>query len=390
MRGPKDTTPWPASRIVHLIGLSLVVVLSATSVGLLFKGRASAIDDQQKLNALYARVLEDHVTRSIDTAAISLASAASELGVPLTATSAAVSANLRQLVLTLPLLRDMAVVDMNGRVTAASDADDVGRRIDLGRLGPLPSEGSDALGHYIPGRGLAALAIGAAPPSPATVGVIPLMRRARLPSGDVIVLALIHPEGLVRQMRLTIDDPDSRAALVGYDGRLYGDTGAGVPGTLLREHPVFRKFLPRIEHAIYQEAGIDPDTQTGAFRVSSSQPLVVLVERPLRVVTTEWFMDTRGRMVVILLGSIIIVGLTLTASHSLKAREEAQQRVEAMQRKIARSEQELNVIVRSVQELLFRIDARGRLTFVNAHWMAATGESQASRVWSTSWRPTSS
>ncbi len=379
MQGPQDTSLWPTSRIVRLTGLSLVVVMFAISVALLFKDRASAIDAQQKRNALYARVLEDHVTRSVDTAAISLASVASDLGVPLTATSAAVSANLRQLVLSLPQLRGMAVVDMSGRVTAASSADDLGRRIDLGRLGLLPSEGSDALGHYFPGRGLAALATGgASPPSPASVGVIPLMRRVRLPAGDVIVIALIHPEGLVRQMRLTIDNPDSRAALFGYDGHLYGDTGNGAPGALLREHPVFRKFLPRIEYANYQEAGIDPGIQTGSFRVSSSRPLVVLVERPLAAVTMDWFMGTRFRMMVIVVASLILLGLTLTASHSLKAREDSQQRVEAMQLKIARSEQELNVIVRSVQELLFRTDAQGRLTFVNAHWMAATGESQAS------------
>lgn len=380
MQGPKDTTPWPASRIVRLVGLTLVVVLFAISMALLVRDRFTAIDQQQTRNALYARVLDDHVTRSIDTAAISLASVASDLGVPLTATSATVSANLRQLVLSLPLLRDMAVVDMKGQVMAASGADDVGRRIDLARLGPLPSEGSDALGHYIPGRGLSALAPGAAPLSPASVGVIPLMRRARLPSGDVIVLALIHPEGLVRYMRLTIDDPGSRAALVGYDGRLYGDTGAGVPGTLLREHPVFRRFLPRIEHANYLEAGLDPDPQTGAFRVSSSRPVVVLVERPLQAVMDDWFKSVRVRMVFILVASLILTGLTLIASRSLYAREEAQQRVESMQRKIARSEQELNVIVRSVQELLFRTDAQGRLTFVNAHWMAATGESQAAII----------
>ena len=381
MRGSKDTTPWPASRIVRLIGLSLVVLMSGISVALLFKDRASAIDAQQKRNALYARVLEDHVTRSIDTAAISLASVASDLSVPLTATSDAVSANLRQLVLSLPQLRGMAVVGMNGVVTAASSSDDVGRRIDLSRLGPLPSNGSDALGSYVPERGLAALAVSAGtPPSPPSVGFLPLMRRVPLAAGDVIVLALIHPDGLMRQMRLTIDDPDSRAALVGYDGRLYGDTGATAPGLLLRAHPVFQRFLPRIEHGNYQEAGIDPNVQTGAFRVSSSRPLVVLVERPLQAVTTDWFMSARIRMIVILVASLTLVGLTLTASRSLNAREEARQRVEAMQLKIIRSEQELNVIVRSVQELLFRTDAHGRLTFVNAHWMAATGESQASII----------
>jgi PAS domain S-box-containing protein len=140
---------------------------------------------------------------------------------------------------------------------------------------------------------------------------------------------------------------------------------------------VFQRFLPRIEHANYAGPGIAPGTQTGAFRVSSSRPLVVIVERPLNAVITDWVDEVRLQMIVVLITVLTVVGLTVTASRSLKAREEGRQRLDNLAIKIARSEHELNVIVRSIQEFLFRIDAEGVLTFVNAHWMAATGESPA-------------
>ncbi|MGF6528812.1 sensor histidine kinase [Variovorax sp. PvP013] len=368
---------WSSPRRVLLGGLALAVLMLVTSAAIFVKVRASVVEEQQKRNALYARVLENYVTRSVDTVGLALAGIASDLGVPLTATGKAVSSNLRQILVSLPQLRSLAVVQPNGLVTAASDEADVGRRIDMTRLGPPPASSRPGIGSYVPGRGLSSIALGSrSAVSPGAIGFIPVMQRVRLPSGDVLVVALLHADGLVGQMRLTIDDPTSRAALTGLDGRLYGDTADALPGTSLADHTVFKDFLPRIEHANFDGPGIDPDRQTGAFRVSSSWPLVVIVERPLQRVTSAWLHSIRAQLVVAAFAVLVTVGLTIVASRSLKAREEARQGRNRLLAKIARSEQELSVIVRSVQEFLFRTDAEGVLTFVNAHWMEATGGSQ--------------
>ena len=375
-RAPRERR-WSRPRWVFLGGLMLAVLMLATSVAIFMKVRASVVEEQQKRNALYARVLENYVTRSVDTVALSLAGIASDLGVPLTATSKAISSNLRQILVSLPQLRSLAVIQLNGVVTAASDEADVGRRVDVARLGPLPSSSRPAIGSYVTGRGLSSIALDSrVAVSPGAIGFIPVMQRVRSAAGDVIVVALLHSDGLVRQMRLTIDDPSSRAALTGFDGRLYGDTADAIPGTSLADHTVFRHFLPRIEHANFEGPGIDPDDQTGAFRVSSAWPLVVIVERPLQTVTSAWLRGVRAQLVAAAFAVLVVVGLTIVASRSLKAREEARQGRDRLLAKIARSEQELSVIVRSVQEFLFRTDAQGVLTFVNAHWMAAIGDAQ--------------
>ncbi|MDM0118638.1 sensor histidine kinase [Variovorax arabinosiphilus] len=380
MRTPQR--PWAASRIVLTIGLALAATVVALSVQQSLKQRDLAIASQQKSNELLARVLEAHVTTTFDTVGLSLATVANDLAPVVATTPDGRSTVLTTMLVSLPQLRSIAVLDLRGRVLASSDPADNGRIVDVGRLGPLPAEGQDSIGRFIHGRGLAAVSVvpGERIAAPPPVGFIPLVRRARHGDTEFLVVGLVHPEGLAIHMRLTLDDPSSRAALVGYDGRLYTDTGDAVPGTLLDTHPVFGAYLPRIEHANYQAAGIDPQVQTGAFRVSSSRPLVVIVERPLAAVEAEWWDESRFRVLIVLLAVVTVSVLSIVAARGLAARESARGRLDRLQTRIARSEQELNVIVRSVQEFLFRLDANGVITFINAHWLAASGESESSIV----------
>ncbi|MFX8512339.1 PAS domain-containing protein, partial [Acinetobacter baumannii] len=53
--------------------------------------------------------------------------------------------------------------------------------------------------------------------------------------------------------------------------------------------------------------------------------------------------------------------------------EAAQVAANKAQQRIAQSERELSVLMRSVQELIFRIDAQGVVTYVNDHWVAFSG-----------------
>lgn len=369
--------PWPASVIVLAGGLMLAATVVVMSMQQSLKQRELAIDEQQKNNTLLARVLEDHVTTTFDIASLSLANLANDLGPALaTAPVEGRSVALTAMLMSLPQLRAVAVLDIQGHVLASSDAADSRRSIDLSALGPLPPDGRDRIGPYIKGRGLAAISVGPdiRSTAPATVGFIPVIRRTIHGGAEYLLIGLIHPEGLANHMRLTIGDPSVRAALVSYGGRLYTDTGDAEPGIALMEHPVFRTFLPRLEHASYQTTGIDPQIQTGAFRVSNSHPLVVIVERPLAAVEAAWWEESRFRALISALAVVTSIGLTFIAARSLEARESTRVRLDGLQAKIVSSEHELNVIVRSVQELLFRLDANGIITFINAHWLTASGE----------------
>ncbi len=362
---------WATSRIAFVAGMALAATMLAASLQLFVQDRQLAVKAQLARNELYARVLEDQVTRAIDTAALSLATIGNELAEQGVAGTSAVA--LGQVLASLPQLRSVAILDLQGRVLASSSAADVGLRIDLARVGPLPVEGRDVLGPHVPGRSLADIARGAAAPlAPAAVGFIPLLRRVKGQGGEYLLAGLVHPEGMANHMRLTINDASIRVTLLDYDGRLYSDTADGVSESAIHRHTVFRDFLPRIEHASYIGAGVGEGRQTGAFRVSSTRPLVILVERPFASVIDEWFHDVWRQMLVVAMAVVAVAAFTWTAARSMAARERTRRSLDHAQYKIARSEQELSVIVRSVQELLFRLDVEGSLTFVNAHWAAAS------------------
>ena len=370
----RQRTGWPVSRLVLLAGLTLAGAMLAALVLMFTKEREHAIDEQRARAVMYARVLEDHVTRSVETAALSLANLAAAVAEQGQGGGASSPVALQQMLISLPQLRALAVLSLDGRVHGSSVPGEIGLKVDMARLGPLPPLGKDALGPYVAGRALGDIAIGRpTTAAPQAVGFLPLLRHTTSRDGNRVVVALIHPEGLATLMRLTVQEPGSNVYLTDYAGGLITSTSRLAPGMLLSANPVFRDFLPATEHASYRGAGVEPGEQTAAFRVSRTRPLVVIVERPLASLVDEWWAKARGRAITAGLGLLAVLLLSWTAARGLRAREQGRQHLDEAQAQVARSERELSVIVRSVQELLFRTDAAGVLTFVNTHWAAAGG-----------------
>ncbi len=366
-----------ASTMVLLAAVGLALMVAAVLATLLWQERAEALADQRQRGELFARVLEDHVTRSLESVAFSLATLAGAAGDEGVDELARSSAALAQTLSAQPQLRGLAVVDAQGLVRASSVPREVGLRIELARLGTAPLPGRGAIGPYVAGRGLGDLVpatAAAGSVAPAGVGFIPMLRNVVTRDGHgLLLVALINPDALVNHMRLTLHDDVSAAVLATYGGQLLVATSDQPAGTALAKLPVFASFLPQREHASYVGAGVRPGEQVLAFRVSRSFPLVLLVERPLAVVMAEWFDKAAYRLMLGLLAAAVIAAFGYVAARSLRLRELARERLDEAQAEVARRERELSVIVRSVQELLFRTDRDGVLTFVNARWSAATG-----------------
>ena len=100
------------SRLVLATGLTFAAALLAAALALFVQGRQRAIDMQLERNAVYARVLEDHVTRSVDTAALSLAWLASSVAEQGLRGAAMNPAELAQMLVSLPQLRAVALLDL--------------------------------------------------------------------------------------------------------------------------------------------------------------------------------------------------------------------------------------------------------------------------------------
>ncbi|UDF36769.1 UNVERIFIED_ORG: PAS domain S-box protein [Shinella sp. XGS7] len=344
----------------------------ACVVSLLLLGayeRREALENENERLALMARVLEDHATRSVESAALVLRTVADGLRLQPRLDPATLQPLLSQALLAQPVLRGLAVLDLQGQVLVSTDPRDQGLRVTLSQLGALPSPGRELLMPLRPGRGLSSLGradLGSA------VSMLPLARRVLGPAGqELLLLALINPDTLANYQQSVLgSDVAERAALASYGGQLLAAT-AGVPqalGSSLSEHPVFKGLLQQQEHGSYGGAGLQPGTQLVAYRVARGRPLVVLVEQDEHAALegwreSLWLLGAAGAVFLILIGAGAQVLL-----RSLRVREAARRALDKAHEQVALRERELSVLLKSVQELIFRTDAQGRLSFINARW----------------------
>lgn len=372
----------PAGRPVHdgirwlpqlLSGLLALAVLLVAG-GLAAFEREEALDNARERAELVARTLEDHVTRTVDTASLILRT----LGEGMAGQPSAEPARLQPLVAhsllgSLPFLRSVAVLDEQGRVLASSIPSEQGLRIALERLGPRPGVGRELLQRWLPGRSLADLAPSASQPRAAGVGMLPLLRTLQGPGEQrLLLVALINPGALANFQQGALSDPGSVGLLASLDGQLVAANDALPlePGVRLAGHPVFADWLPAREHGVYLGAGAQPGAQVVAFRASRSRPLVVVVELAEDVVLATWRDRAKWLAGLSLLGLAAIAGGLAGVLRATAARERTRRALDGAHEQVALRERELSVLLKSVQELIFRTDARGCITFVNARWAA--------------------
>lgn len=363
----------PASGWVLGAGVALALVVAAAAAALLYKDWLDTLTSQRARVELIARVLEDHATRSIEatslaaTTLVEIAGSGDDIGSP------AVAAALRQTLVNLAFLRSIAVIDGDGRVLSASTASDVGDRLDPGLLGPLPAPGLESIGSFTAGRDLRDLRRGAATSAPALpgLGFIPFVRTLERTDGRRLhIVALLNPGAFSAFQTLTLNDPLAAAALTTYGGTVLSSTAtAGVaPAQSVADRVPFVSFLPRLERGVWVGAGLRPDAQVAAFRVLRSRPLAVMAEVALAPLVTAWWQRSLTFVLASAAGVVFVLLATLVAARSLRAREMVRADLDRAQSVVAARERELTLIFRSVQEVLFRTDARGTLSFINRRW----------------------
>ncbi len=365
----------------HLVlitgGLSAFAALVAVSALAVNDFRTVRISHQNHA-AVLARVLEDQATRTMQTAELALESLATS-----TALTAVVSEPRRmqdalgQSLAALPFLRGLAVVDAGGRVVASTFPGDTESFVDLARLGPPVAVGRMVQGDLTPGRSLQSVRLGgAAVAAPAGVAFIPVMHGYRNEAGQTLVLvALVNPDSLSNFQHLTLESEIFDSVVTSYNGQVLATSGAAaaLTGTRVNSIPVFSQFLPRHEHATYLGAGVLGDRQIVSFRTSSAMPLVVVVETSYRAAVQSWLADAHALIGIGLAVVALVLGLTFAVWRGQRTRDRARLAIDAAQARIARNERDLSVLMRSVQELIFRTDAQGVITYVNAHWTVVTG-----------------
>nr|WP_315183511.1 ATP-binding protein [uncultured Albidiferax sp.] len=360
----------------------LLVLVTLGAVGLLgWHEYQAALREDRARGELQARVLEDHATRSFETVSVALTYLSRDLArADILGGAVRADALLSQALVGLPFVRELGVLDASGYVLASSLPGDIGLRVDMGRLGALPAPGQDRIGPFEAGRSLAALAAGGsgAVPSQARLGFIPVIRTLASKTGpNVYLLALVNPDSFANFQLFTLNNDQNTAYLLGFQGNLLASSGpaAGTAGGQMAQHPVFRSYLPATEHASYVGTGAVQDTQVVAFRLSRSRPLVVVVEQPYANSVQRWLLSMRWFAVAGLAMAVFLVCMTVVVRRGLRARVAVDAQLTAARLDLVQREHELRVLLESVQELVFRTDRHGAITFINDRWTALRGHS---------------
>lgn len=362
-----------------LLALAVLVAVAAFAV----YERRERQQAELHRSELLARVLEDHATRSFETASLALAALADVVTRSSEGSAAQLGSVLAPSMVGLPVLRSMAVLDMQGRVLASTSPAELDVTIDLNRLGVAAATDREITGGFVPGRGLLALKRGETSiTSPPGVGFVPLVRRTVAHNGEGrLLVATVNPDAIANHLQRVLSEQARSALLTNFTGLALASTAdaATQPGQSVAALPVFTQYLPGTEFASYSGAGSRPGTQLVAFRASRTRPLVVMVEISQDSALAAWQRDVQWLGAGGLLVALFILAMTWTAARSLSAHKSAQHQRDEAQAQVAQRERELSVIFKSVQEVLFRTDAQGRLSFVNARWQSASGlpETQA-------------
>jgi PAS domain S-box-containing protein len=370
--------------LVWPMALLLALTTAALLLALAWYERREALEAARERGELLARVLEDHVTRTIETAALALGTLGESVALQPNTEAGRLQPLLTQALPGLPFLRSLAVLDLQGHVLASSAPGELGQRVDLRRFGPLPPEGRDRLAPSLPGRGLADLALGAPAAARASpVAMLPLLRQMRSPGGHrLLLVALINPDAFANYQQGVVPASTGIALLSRYDGQLLATTA---PELLERSadfgaHPVFGAWLPAREHGSYVGRGSLPGLQVVAFRVSRTRALVAVVEQPEAQALHVWRESMRWLLAIWVGALALIIGASSVVLRSLRAREQARQELDLAHEQVALRERELSVLMKSVQELIFRTDADGIISFVNARWIAISEERSAQAI----------
>lgn len=369
-------------RRARILAMALSAILALSVLAAL--GALAAFERRETLERakdraeLIARTLEDHVTRTVESASLILQTLGEGISQQPSADPARLQPLLSQSLLsTLPFLRSAAVLDEHGAVLASSIAAEQGQQVDLQVIGRMPGLGKDLLLPLLPGRYLSDLTSTAHAPRAAGVNMLPLVRALRGPGGQKLFLvALINPGALANFQQVALPDGGGVALLASQGGQLIAvnDSVALEPGAKLPEHPVFRTWMPDREHGEYIGAGAQPGTQVVSFRASRTWPLVVVVELSEQAVLLPWYEQLRWLGAVGLLALAAIAGGSVALLREMNARERARAALDGAHDQVAMRERELSVLLKSVQELIFRTDADGAITFVNTRWSLISDE----------------
>jgi len=377
---PGELPGWLTRRSAIAAAVLLGIVVWATAAGYVWLQRQALRERGLQSASLYARVLEDQVSRSFAITDVALGALADTLDFRAlarladpAASPAAVDeadAQLIRAVRGLPFLRSVSVLASDGRVLASSNPINVGTVVPPSAFDLRDPGRASGLDHLLAVRDLGDLA--GEPPSPRRTGatLLPVLRRVDGGGSAHWLVAAINLDHFANQFGLMLGDERRDAALLSYDGHLLAATPtlALAPDASADAAASFRNGLDERDIGSAIGIGVAGGPAVGAWRAARNQPLLVVVEEPLDGAMQPLQAAWRSALAVACGLTLLLVGLAAAAVRSLRSHDAVSRQLAAADLRRVASERDLRVLIEGVHEWMFRTDAQGRVTFVNRRW----------------------
>ncbi len=343
-----------------LLALAVVVGAALATGYSLWRLRAEALGQRMESTALLARALEDHLTQSLS-------------AIDRTLMHVAESDNGEtELVLALrnaPYLRSISLLAGQDRISASSDARNLGVRVDRAGFLPATPDRVEAprIGDLMAGRDFHEASLASRVDPAPVLAFLPLLRDVLRPGGGwASAVAAVNVDYFLNFYAGHLGEGKAVVHLLRYDGRPLLNSHAGEAlGHTPADSPVLQRVRQQ-ESGHFEETGAGGRSRLTAYRASRVYPLILVVQLDKDQALAEWRMEARNTattVAAVLLAVWLLVGLY-------------QRRLAAVDRARAADQEHLRTLSRVVEQSPVSIvitDTAGMIQYVNPRFESVTG-----------------
>jgi len=231
------------------------------------------------------------------------------------------------------LLREVAVVDLSGRIVASSNRGNVG--IDVGGYDFVADPQGEVVRVGLPkaGRSFARGAVAAEGSAHAIDGFLTVTRATSAGADALTVVAVIGANSLIGELHHLAGDDAGLITLYRYDGELLATSDMAV-SRRSAPHPAFTRFLPARESGGYEDRPGDARAWLAHFDTSADFPVIAEVRMPSSLVTARWERELKPPLLILLVTLAALAGFTRISSRAMQHRARSEEQAATQERRL--------------------------------------------------------
>ena len=295
MGSENQLTNTSAAASVYRFGASVALFIVLVTSVYLWQDRVSTLEREQARGELLARILFNHVTRTIEstTSLMTVANQWSDADFQ-------DQTKLQMAIEKSRFIRSLSMVSEGGKVLASSEGGVLSQDVKWSSMGLDRDVGNDlTAGRWQPSRNLADLIM--AQTSLRHIAVLPLaMRMQRANGQSVRWLALINPNDLIDDFAQSVDPNCDAVYVFDYAGRILASSSdRWFPNDqVFNTMPAVQLVAKNQDFGRYFQSQTDAINKTENlevhFRTSANLPVTVAVAISRNRVEAQWWLDSKG------------------------------------------------------------------------------------------------